>query len=58
MKKRKGNWIVRVEVVYIKDIFCENCTEAQAKAKPFEHFVDEICVDVRSYEVLSVKPTE
>jgi len=38
-----------------KDVYCENCTEEEARNNPFEHSTEEVEVDQCDYEVRSVE---
>lgn len=56
---KKGSWIVRMECVAIKEYILDDCTEEQAKEKPFDQdVIDEIEVYQIDWKVLSVEPNE
>lgn len=55
---KKGSWIVRCKCQIIKDVFVENCTEEQARREPFEFATDEREIDMRDWEVQSVKTND
>lgn len=58
-KSEKGSWLVRMECVVIKEYILNDCTEDQAKTKPFDQdVVDEIEESQIDWKVLSVKPNE
>lgn len=52
------SWIVRAKCVVMKEIVCDDCTEEQARADPFEHAVDETEIGQSDYTVVDVKPNE
>lgn len=51
-------WIVTARCTVLKSITCEDCTEEQARANPFEHAVDETEIDQMDYDVKSVEGVE
>lgn len=51
----KSNWIVKVECVVRKDIFCNDCTEEEAKNNPYGHYDSEVETDFIDYEVIRVE---
>lgn len=55
MKQEKQNWIVRMQCVVTRDVIVNNCTKKEAEESPFEFAVDEIDVDMRDWEVTSIK---
>ncbi len=54
-KPAKGSWIVRMQCVVTKDVYCENCTEEQARSNPFDYASDEREVDQIDWEIRSVQ---
>ena len=54
-EKGKKDWIVRVRCTVTKDVYCENCTLAEARDEPFEHAVGETEVDREDWTVLTVE---
>ncbi len=55
MKTQKKNWIVRIKCEVVKDVYCDNCTEEQARNNPFDHATNEVEVDQTDYDVKSVE---
>jgi hypothetical protein len=51
----KKSWLVRVKATIIKEVVCDDCTEAQAESDPFEHAIDERELEQWDYTVESVK---
>lgn len=51
-------WVVRVRATVTKDVFCENCTDAEARRDPYNHAENEEEVEQYSYEVIGVKPNK
>lgn len=51
----KRTWVVRVECKVIKELVCEDCTEAQAWQDPWDYVQDECEIDQLDWEVRSVK---
>ena len=58
MKPKKGSWIVRMKCEVTKEVICEDCTEEQARANPFEYSSQETELDQIDYDVRSVEPNE
>ena len=58
MSKKKGSWIVRVEVTGDRELVCDNCTEEQARDDPYNHVVSEKDYGVTDYRVISVNPND
>ena len=54
-KSPKSNWIVKVECVVRKDIFCEGCTEKEAQEHPYSFSSDERETDTIDYQVIRVE---
>ena len=54
-KAKNESFIVRVRCTTLKDVYCERCTEEQARTSPFEFYTDEQEVDLEDWEVLSVE---
>lgn len=53
-----GNWIVRMRCEVVKEIYCADCTEEQARSNTFDYADDEIEIEQTDYTVLSVNPNE
>jgi hypothetical protein len=53
--REKKNWIFRMRCVVDKDIFLENCTEEQARENPWAFSKDELEIDMRDWEIISVE---
>lgn len=51
-------WIVRMKVTKYVDVVCDDCTEEQARAEPFEHAVEEMDQETLDWEVQSVRPND
>jgi len=54
-KSEKKNWIVKTKCVVNKEVYCENCTEEEARNNPYAYSTDEREVDQIDYEVRSVE---
>ena len=54
-KPKKGSWIVRITATVTKELVCEDCTQEQAEATPYEFCEDECEVDQTDYKVTSVR---
>ena len=50
----KGNWEVIMECVVRKNVYCEDCTEEEAKANPWDHAKEETEMEQVDWEVLKV----
>ncbi len=48
-------WLVAMVCTVRKQVVCENCTEEQAEASPFDHAVDETELEKIEWEVIDVK---
>lgn len=57
-KAKKGSWMVRMKCEVTKDVYCEDCTEDEARNHPFDHAVDETEVEQTDYDVKSVEPAD
>lgn len=57
-KKHKGNWIVRVRATVTKDVYCEDCTEDEARSDPFNHAENEEEVEQVDWSVVDVQSNE
>lgn len=57
-KPPKGNWEVRMRATITKLVYCEDCTEEEARNDPFEHATDEHEVDQIDYDVLGVEAAD
>jgi hypothetical protein len=58
MGKRNRSWIVRARCTVTKDIYCEGCTEEEARLHPYEYSYDEKEVDQYDYDVISVEEND
>lgn len=54
-KAEKTNWIVRMTRTVTTDVYCDDCTEEQARNDPFEYSTDEVEIDQQDYEVKRVE---
>jgi hypothetical protein len=52
------NYRVRVRCVVTKSVYCEDCTEEQARTDPFGHATDEQEMDQEDWKVLEVEEDE
>lgn len=52
---QKGSWLVRVEVTVMKEVVCEDCTEAEAVENPFQYAIEERETDMLDWNVESVE---
>lgn len=55
--KEKQKWIVRMKCTVIKDVYLDECTEEEARTRPFEHACEEHEIDMQDWEVKSVEPS-
>lgn len=55
MPEKKGSWIVTVECTVRKSVVCENCTEKEATADPFEYAIDEREIEMIDWELEKVE---
>jgi len=55
---KKRNWIVKVECIVTKEIYCNGCTQEQALADPFDFAVDEREIGQDDWTVQSIQPNE
>ena len=53
-RKPFESWIVLVEMKVIKELYCDNCSEADARSNPLGRATDEQELDVIDYRVISV----
>ncbi len=58
MKPKKGSWIVKARCVVIKEIVCDDCTEEEARANPYNNFTQESELDTEDCTVLDILPNE
>lgn len=56
MKDEKKNWVVTIRATVTKEIFCDNCTEQQARENPFNHATDERETSQTDWEFESLTP--
>lgn len=54
----KGNWVVNVTCIIVKEVICEECTEDDARLNPFDFAVDEREVYQVDWSVNSVQPND
>ena len=57
-KDERGNWIVRIRCVVLKDVYCDDCTRQEALSRPYDHASDEFETDQEDWEVVSVRSNE
>jgi hypothetical protein len=57
-KVKKGNWIVKMKCEVYKDVFCDNCTEDDARYNPWEFATSEIETDQIDWHVERVEHNE
>jgi hypothetical protein len=55
---KKGNWIVMMERVVRTEVICDDCTEEEVNANPWDHATSETDLDQIDWEVISVGPNE
>lgn len=55
-RKPKGSWIVRVKVVSIRELVCDDCTEEQARDNPYDHAVSDDEVHQEDWQIQDIKP--
>lgn len=55
---KTGSWIVTMTCTVVKEVVCDDCTEAQARDDPFEHAVDETEMYQEEYHVTRVKSND
>jgi hypothetical protein len=53
-KGKTGNWKVRVRCVVTKIVYCDNCTEEEARAEPWDYAVEEHEVEQVDWAVTGV----
>lgn len=51
----KADWFVWVRCLVTKTLYCPDCTEAEARAQPWDHETEVYDDDQESWEVFSVK---
>jgi hypothetical protein len=58
-KPKTRSWVVEIRVTRLVEVVCEDCTEAQAREKPWDYAVgSEREFDQEDWEVRSVVPNE
>lgn len=58
-KEKKRDWVVRVKATSTREVYCENCTEDEARNNTWDHAVgDEVEIECTDYKVTSVEPNE
>ena len=58
-KQEKGSWIVRLKATVTKEVYCNDCTEEEARESPYDFastYRNEVEIDCEGYEVISVEP--
>ena len=55
-KGKVGSWIVIVKCEVTKEIFCDGCTEEEARNETFEFSVGEKVIDQQNFKVTNVNP--
>jgi len=56
--KECRSWVVYTKSTILKAVFCEDCTEAEARQRPYHHAVGEQEIEQYDYEVQSVSPSK
>lgn len=57
-KPKKGSWIVTIKAEVTKEVYCYDCTESEAREKPFDHADYERELEQIDWEVRSVEPND
>jgi hypothetical protein len=57
-RKDKGSWLVTMRCTVTKEVVCENCTEEEARANPWDHAISEEEMGQEDWEVKDVKPNK
>lgn len=55
---KKGNWTVKVKCVVEKELYCQDCTEEEAKSDPFGRSCMETETDQSDWEIIGIKADE
>ncbi len=56
MAKLKGNWVVMLKRTVTTQLYCEDCTEDEARDDPWEHATgDDVELDCIDEDVIDVK---
>ena len=55
---KKKSWIVHTRCMVERDIFCSDCTEAEAGDNPYKYCIDEVDTDLIDLEVISIEPND
>lgn len=55
-KPPKGSWIVTLEVTVRREIICDDCTEDEARALPYEFAVDEQDKEQIDWKFIRIEP--
>jgi len=48
---KKGNWVVTMICEIKREVYCENCTENEARSEPFKYAVDERDIELTDWRV-------
>lgn len=60
-KTEKRNWQVTLKATVKKRLYCNDCTEEEARQNPYEHasaYLEEVEIECEDYEVLNVEPND
>lgn len=52
---KKSNWIVTIRAELLKEVYCEECTEEEARRDPFSFSTWEKEVDRMNYDIKKVE---
>jgi hypothetical protein len=58
MKADKGNWLVTMECVVKKLVYCSDCTRAEAEDSPWEFSTNELELEMSDWEIIKVERDE
>jgi hypothetical protein len=53
-KEKKGNWVVTVRCVVLKELYLTNCTRKEAEEKPNEHADQEAELEWIDWKVIGI----
>ena len=53
--EHRGPWEVRMRITRVYVVTCADCTEEEARDRPFSHSTNELDVDTVDWEVLDVE---
>ncbi len=53
-KVKRASWVVRMKCVVIKEVICDDCTEEQARTRPFDFASDEQEIGQDDWEVTAI----